>query len=614
MLSLDLATLQTHYASGSLQPTDLAALILDRIADCAAENIWITRVEDAMLMARAAELTALSAEMRAQLPLFGIPFAVKDNIDVAGLPTTAACPDFAYVPSVDAPVVAQLLAAGAMLVGKTNLDQFATGLVGTRSPYGACTNPLHPDYITGGSSAGSAAAVSAGLVSFALGTDTAGSGRVPAAFTNIVGLKPTRGLLSTRAVVAACRSLDCVSIFALTCADAERLLAIASSFDPNDPFARQPRPDQGQRRLIAGSFRMGIPDAESLAFFGNEAYAAAWDAALAQLSALGGSAESVPFAPFLETANLLYDGPWVAERFAAVGDFILNAPDAVLPTTRDIVLGGQAISAEDTFNAYYRLRALRQQLAPLWDTLDVLVVPTAGTIFTQGQVAEEPVLLNTQLGRYTNFVNLLDLAALAVPMGFTPAGLPFGVTLLAPAFEDRALLDLGRRVQAATALPLGATGLPLPISAEGESAPADDDFTDEYAPVAVFGLHLAGQPLNHQLTDLGGRLTYVGTTAPEYRFFALQGGGPEKPGAVLVTDGSGAAIELEVWEVPLANLGRFVRQIPPPLGYGTVKLASGEQVQGFICEGYGTATAQDITDYGGWRAYLAAQSKGPSTC
>ncbi len=450
--SLDLTALGHAYAANSVRPTQVAEALFARIAAHPDPNVWISRVPAADVLAQARRLENLAPAEAASLPLYGVPFAVKDNIDVAGMSTTAACPDFAFTPEKSATVVEKLIAAGALLIGKTNLDQFATGLVGVRSPYGPVSNPFNPDYISGGSSSGSAVAVSTGLVSFALGTDTAGSGRVPAGYTNTVGLKPTRGLISAAGVFPACRTLDCVSIFALTVDDAAAVLGVCEGEDPADAYsrARSPVPQ-------ADSWRYGVPRAEQLEFFGNDEYTRLYTEGLALLETLDGTRVEIDFAPLLAVANLLYEGPWVAERYAAVKAFFDARPDAFLPVIRAILEKAKTYSAADLFTAQYRLEALRREIAPLWERIDCLALPTAGTIYTIAQVQAEPLALNSNLGRYTNFANLLDLCALALPNGFQADGLPAGLTLLAPAFEEARLLAIGRVFQQRRGLPLGAT-------------------------------------------------------------------------------------------------------------------------------------------------------------
>ena len=586
--SFDLNSLADAYRQG-LTPSALIAEVARRCDACADPAVWIHRVADADLAARARELEHLGPDRR---PLYGVPFAVKDNIDVAGLPTTAACPAFAYTARATAPAVARLLAAGAILVGKTNLDQFATGLVGTRSPYGACRNPFDPRYIAGGSSSGSAVAVAAGLVSFALGTDTAGSGRVPAGFCNLVGVKPTPGLVSTRGVVPACRSLDCVSIFALCCDDGGAVLDVVADFDPADPFARRAGAPAGPLR------RLGVPRPEQLAFSGDADYARLYGEACRRLEALAIELRPVDFGPLLEAAALLYHGPWIAERYLAARDLLEDAPAALLPVTRSIIERGRDVTGAETFAGLYRLQALRRQAETMFAEVDGLVVPTAPTIWTEDEVADDPVGRNSLLGTYTNFVNLLDLAALAVPSGRRRDDLPFGITLIGPAFADRALLDLAGRYHATTGLGLGTGRVPVPAPRAAPPRP-------ERARIAVCGAHMEGLALNHELTDRGGRLVARTRTAACYRLYALPGGPPQRPG--LVRGADGAAIEVEVWELPLAAFGSLVQSVPAPLAIGTLTLADGRAVKGFVCEAHAAAGADDITRFGGWRRFLAGR-------
>jgi allophanate hydrolase len=453
--SLEIAALRGAFLGGEISATQLADRVLARIAQSDDPAIWISLSSESAVRDRARELDAdavADANTVARLPLFGIPFAVKDNIDVAGMPTTAGCPAFAYTPAETAPIVARLLAAGAVLLGKTNLDQFATGLVGTRSPYGAPRNPFNARFIPGGSSSGSAVAVAAGLVSFALGTDTAGSGRIPAAFNNLVGLKPTRGLLTTRGIVPACRSLDCVSIFALTAQDASAVFDVAAFYDADDPLARAP--DAAVAPRFGSRFRFGVPRWSDLEFFGDGAAAALFGAAIGILEKAGGTRVEVSFASFRDAGRLLYEGPWVAERLHATQTLLSENADAVLPVTRSILEDARRYSALDAFRAQYELAGLRRAADAEFRAVDVLLLPTAGTIYETAAVAAEPKRLNANLGLYTNFVNLLDLAAIALPAGFGESGLPFGISLIAPAFRDSALLDLGTRFQQIVGLPL----------------------------------------------------------------------------------------------------------------------------------------------------------------
>jgi allophanate hydrolase len=595
---LDLAALSGAYKSGTLTPTAVVADILARIGDRGDDKVWIHRLPPDELRAIARRLEGGGP---AGKPLYGIPFAVKDNIDLAGHPTTAACPAYAYVPRESAAVVQRLIDAGAIPIGKTNLDQFATGLNGTRSPYGSPASAINSDYISGGSSSGSAVAVAAGLVSFALGTDTAGSGRVPAQFNNIIGLKPTRGLLSTRGVVPACRSLDVVSILALSSDDARDVLAVAKGFDAADPFSRKEAPAVLPAQ-IKGT-RFGVPGAADLEFFGNTEGERLFGTAVERIQCLGGEVIEIDLTPFLEAARLLYDGPWIAERYVAIRDLIERQPDALLPVTREIIEAGAKPLAAEAFAASYRLEELRRATAPAWERMDALVIPTAARQYTIAEMLADPVRLNTDLGLYTNFMNLLDLAGVAIPAGFQNDGLAFGVTLVAPAFTETGLLALGDEFHRAQDLTLGALDHKLPPKRRASRSGAA-------VRVAVCGAHMAGLPLNWQLTERGGKLVVACRTSPNYRLYALPGGPPSRPG--LVRADKGRAIEVEVWELPTVAFGGFVDGIPAPLAIGTVELEHGERVKGFICEGYGTINAKDITELGGWRRYLSEGQLQPA--
>jgi allophanate hydrolase len=589
-LSID--HLLATYRNGTLTPSAVLGRIREQAQASRDDNIWIHRLSEAET---APYLEALAQRGPDNLPLYGIPFAIKDNIDLAGIPTTAACAEFAYTPSRSAFVVERLIAAGAVPLGKTNLDQFATGLVGTRSPWGAVHNAFDPRYLAGGSSSGSAVAVAKGLASFALGTDTAGSGRVPAAFNNLIGIKPTRGLLGTTGVVPACRSLDCVSVFALDCRDAAAVMAVAAACDPRDPYAREARPGPPVRER----FRVGIPRAEQLEFFGDDAAATLYQATVKRLIELGGESATIDLQPFLEAARLLYQGPWIAERYAAVEAFIETHGKAMLPVTRQIIAAGRSFGAVEAFKGLHQLQALRRTADEMLRTVDFVVTPTASTIYTIEAVNRDPVTLNSRLGYYTNFMNLLDCAAVAVPAGFRADGLPFGVTLFAPAFHDAALLQYAARLHHASGLTLGATGRPVP-------PPPDASVHDGLITLVVCGAHLQGLALNPQLTARGAHLVAATRTAPRYRLYAIAGGPPRRPGLVRVASG-GMAIEVEVWELPLAELGGFVAGIPAPLGIGTVELEDGAWHKGFICEPCALEDAVDITACGGWRAWLVRQ-------
>ncbi len=594
---LDIVSLRRRYLAGELHPLDVVQDILAHIGDDT-HHVWIHRLSFDEIKKY---VTALLDKDPATLPLYGIPFAIKDNIDLAGVPTTAGCAEYAYHPQRHATVVRNLINAGAIPIGKTNLDQFATGLNGTRSPYGVCRNAYDPDYISGGSSSGSAVAVALGQVSFSLGTDTAGSGRVPAAFNNLVGVKPTRGWLSTRGVVPACRSLDCVSLFALNTADAHSVLSVAAGYDEQDAYSRQML-THGFDFGLAKTFRFGVPRADQLQFFGNPEAAALFQKSVAAMQDSGGQKVEIDFLPFLKAARLLYERPWVAERYAAIREFFDARPESIHPVVREIIAGAKRFSAADAFDGMYKLEALRKEAALVWGKIDCMVTPTAGTIYRIDEMLADPIHLNANLGYYTNFMNLLDCAAVAVPAGFQSNGLPFGITLLAPAHQDVPLLHLAHRlIHSASSAGEGDSPIPtLPPEGEG--------LWQGRIRVAVCGAHLEGLPLNHQLTSRGAHRVASTKSSADYKLYALPGGPPYRPGMVRAKQGeSGSAIEVEVWEMAATEFGSFVAGIPSPLGIGTIRLAGGEKVQGFVCEQYAIADAEDITHFGGWRAYLASK-------
>jgi len=585
---------QSAYRNGAIT----ADIVLDLIdAYPADDNAWIARAGSSQLQAQLDELgerlAAVGGDM-AQLPLYGVPFAIKDNIDAAGWDTTAACPEFAYAPESDASVVSKLRAAGAILVGKTNLDQFATGLVGTRSPYGAVGNSFDPAYVSGGSSSGSASVVARGLVPFALGTDTAGSGRVPAGFNNIVGLKPTKGRLSNTGLVPACRTVDCISVFALTVADAERVAQVAAGYDASDAYSRA-NPNTAPV-AVGAQIKLAIP--AELEFFGDSQNQAVFEQAVERFEAMGAVISPVDFTPFNALADQLYFGPWVAERTVALEGMLEHQPEAINPVVRGIVENGRQYTACDAYKAEYLRAELSRRINDSLAGFDALLVPTSPTLRTLAEMAEEPVRYNSQFGYYTNFTNLADLSALALPAGLRADGLPSGITLLAPAWHDTALADLGKRWQANLGLNLGATGRSLPASGVPVQAPGS-------VRVAVVGAHLMGMPLNFQLTNRNAVLVEQTHTADSYRLYALPGTVPPKPG--LAKADSGRSIIVELWDMPLARFGEFVAEIPAPLGIGNVVLADGRSVKGFICEPWALADALDITEFGGWRAFIASR-------
>ncbi len=591
----DMPSLLQCYADNALSPTEMVEIIHAEIQKDP-DHAWITTLPLASLQVYARKV---EAQGMAALPLYGVPFAIKDNIDLASIPTTAACPAFAYTPARSATVVQKLIDAGAIPIGKTNLDQFATGLNGTRSPYGACRNAFNPEYISGGSSSGSAVTVAKGQVCFSLGTDTAGSGRVPAAFNNLIGYKPTKGWLSANGMVPACRSLDTVSIFAHTAADAARILTISAAYDAEDRYSRE-REGHGFDFGAAPRFRFGIPRQQQLKFFDNHDSERLFNDAVAHMRVLGGEAIEIDFEPFLEAARLLYEGPWVAERYAAMQSFFELHSDQIITPVREIIATAKQRSAADAFNGIYQLRRIKQQADQIWTQVDCLLTPTAGTIYSIQTMQQDPVHLNTNLGYYTNFMNLLDYAAVAVPAGFQSDGLPFGITLAAPAHQDEPLLHLAHRLQQVYSLPLGATGIALPRDISFPAASRSGQVR-----ITVCGAHLSGLPLNEQLTSRQGQLVTSTTTSSNYKLYALPGPSPLRPGLIRVNENEqGTTIEVEVWELPAREFGGFVANIPAPLGIGTITLANGETVQGFLCERYAVGNATDISHLGGWRNYL----------
>ncbi|GAB6040696.1 allophanate hydrolase [Endothiovibrio diazotrophicus] len=573
-MKLTIDALLAAYRNGETTPREVAAGIVERAAGLADHNLWITPPSLELMEPWLARLDGLDP---ASLPLYGIPFAIKDNIDLTGVPTSAGCAAFTYTPERSAFVVERLIEAGALPVGKANLDQFATGLVGVRSPWGATRNAFNPDYLSGGSSSGSAVAVAKGLAAFSLGTDTAGSGRVPAAFNNLVGIKGTRGWLSTSGVVPACRTLDCVTVFAHTVSDARAVTAVAGCYDDDDPYARLMAPGVAARPR----FIFGVPREDQLEFFGDAEMERLFTEQVVKLESLGGEAVAIDFQPFLDAARLLYEGPWVAERYAAVQPLIESNPEALLPVTRAIIEPAAQAGAVAAFQAQYRLAELKRQADRELHTVDFIVTPTAGTIYTIAEVEADPIRLNANLGYYTNFMNLLDLAAVAVPAGLGANGLPYGVTLVGPACDDAALADYAARL--------------LGEEETGEGG--------RWMRLAVCGAHMAGLPLNHQLAERGARLLERTSTAPNYRFYALPGGPPKRPGLVRVEEGGGA-VEVELWELPESAFGSFMALVPAPLAIGSVELADGGLEKGFLCESAALDGAEEITALGGWRNYL----------
>jgi allophanate hydrolase len=560
--------------------------------DVGHQGIWITLVPEEELNRQLASLE-VRRKRGDPLPLSGVPFAVKDNIDVAGLPTTAACPAFSYVPAESAPVVQRILDAGAVLMGKTNLDQFASGLCGDRTPYGIARNAFAEDRIAGGSSSGSAAAVARGLVSFALGTDTAGSGRVPAACNNIVGLKPTLGRLSTRGVVPACRSLDCVSIMALSAADAWRVLNVMNG---------APVPS-----AASGPKVFAVPVEEDLLFYGDEGQAQAFRQAMADLENLGWQRQEIDFRPFAEVGNLLYDGPWLAERLAGIEEFVAQHADKLHPVTRGILAGGVHYRAVDVFRGTARLAELRTVCLRVFETAAFLIVPGVPTIPTLDQAVGDSVGWSRRFGYYTNFANLLGLAAVTVPTGFTPTGLPVGITVLGPGGSEEALCRFADAWQRQRDLELGKTGTRLRAPASWSPALAKETAKDTVR-VSVAGAHLRGEPLHPALLQFGAQFVRAARTAHGYRFMAFMDLKPPRPG--LLRDAAAAGgIAVELYDLPMEGFGRLVASVAPPLSIGTVELDDGSKVKGFLCESAAAAQARDITADGGWIAFRNARKE-----
>ena len=596
-MTTTVAELVAAHRSGAVALADTMRRVYQRIREVNDPAIFISLREEEDTLADAAHLQGGDRS----LPLYGIPIAVKDNIDVAGLPTTAACPAFSYAPESDAEAVARLKRAGAIIIGKTNLDQFATGLVGMRSPYGMPRNSLRGDLVSGGSSSGSAVAVARGIVPIALGTDTAGSGRVPAGLNNIVGLKPSLGLISTSGVVPASRSLDCVSIFALTVEDAFAALDAIAGHDAHDPFSR--RFPSGLLAEIPTGVRIGVPRSEDKLFFGDETARRGFALAEKIARDLGAKLTEIDLTPFFRAARLLYEGAWVAERTAAVGDFIAKHPDTVHPVTRGIISQGEGKSAVDAFRGFYRLQELRAQSYAALADLDALMVPTMPRPVTVSEIEADPIGPNSQLGTYTNFANLLDLAGIAVPIALSGDGTPFGMTLLGHPGRDAALASIGRAMHARTGLTLGALGAPQPaLSALTPGLRAGE------VALAVIGAHMSGMQLNGELVTHGARLLEATSTSPDYRLFALDGT-PARPGLLRVAAGAGTSIALETWALSTEAFGAFVASVPSPLSIGTVTLRDGSVVKGFLVEAQGVVGARDISEFGGWRAYLAQAAR-----
>ncbi|MDG1066818.1 MAG: allophanate hydrolase [Sulfitobacter sp.] len=591
-LPFTLTALREAYAAGT-HPADVIDEIFRRLDAVNDPGIFIHLCDREDLRAQADALGDYDPDM----PLWGIPFAAKDNIDVAGIETTAACPAYAYTPQADAFVIANLRAAGALMIGKTNLDQFATGLVGVRTPYGAPLNSVDPQIVPGGSSGGSGVIVGHGIVTFSLGTDTAGSGRVPAALNNIVGLKPTLGALSASGVVPACRSIETVSIFALTVDDAYAAFAAARGFDAADAYAK--RLTHEPLTVPSKPLRVGVPDAATIEFFGDTVQQAAFDRDVALLKATGAEIDYISFEPLYAIARMLYEGAWVAERYTVIEELLQRDQDAIHPVTRQIITHAESMSAADAFRGMYRLAELKRAAEPLLEGLDLLCVPTIPTIYSVADLEADPVTPNSNNGTYTNFVNLLDMCGIAVPTAPRSDGRPGSVTLLAGAGQDALAASVARRFELACKRNMGATAHPVP------TPPALPEAVSDQIELAVCGAHMTDLPLNWQLTDLGATFVRKAQTTAEYKFYALAGGPPARPGLVRSDAADAGSVAVEVWSLPKVAFGQFMAGIPAPLGIGTVALSDGASVKGFICEASGAKGATDITHIGDWRAYLA---------
>ncbi len=591
-LDLSIQGLQQHYLQQDFSPRQLIDQLLSLYPEDD-HHVWIYKLNRDELEPY---LDALEKQDIATLPLYGIPFAIKDNIDLADIDTTAGCETYRYRAEVHATVVERLVQAGAIPMGKTNLDQFATGLVGTRSPWGPCKNAFNPDYISGGSSSGSAVATALGQVSFALGTDTAGSGRVPAALNNLIGLKPTRGLISCAGVVPACQSLDCVSIFALTADDANTLLNVAEGYDEKDPFSRHNHFDNSHRRygLNQTSKILGVPQLKDLEFFGDENSRDLFNQAISDLKQLGHTIVEIDIQPLLKAARLLYEGPWISERYVAIEEVIENQPEALLPVINSLISKGREFTASDAYKAMYQLSQYQHSKQKIFSAIDALITPTIPTVYTIEQVQSDPIQLNSNLGTYTNFMNLLDLCAVAVPAGFLPSGVGFGITLQAPAFHDSFLLPLVNSWCQYQQFNPGMSKLPLSPSVSIQDSYAED------VDLVVCGAHLEGMPLNWQLTERKAQKIRLTHTSACYSLYAMEDGRP----ALFRDEETGTAIEVEIWRMKKADLGSFVTDIPAPLGIGKVELCDGRWLTSFIAEPRAKEGAQDISNLGAWRCYI----------
>ncbi len=591
-IPLTLSSLQAAY-EGGIAPSVIIEQVYSRIEEVADPGIFIHLIAKEDVLTAAEKLGPYDPSK----PLWGVPFAVKDNIDAAGCPTTAACPAYEYEAAEDAFVVARLKEAGALLIGKTNLDQFATGLVGVRSPYQPPKNAINSDLVPGGSSSGSAVAVAQGVVAFSLGTDTAGSGRIPAGLNNIVGLKPSLGAFSATGVVPACRTLDTISVFALDVPDVYKVFQVAAAYDPEDSYSRML--PKGAMEAAPPVLKIGIPDENSLKFFGDALQEKAFKRDLDLLQAMGAEIIHVDFTPFFDVANMLYEGAWVAERYTTIEDLLKRDPEAIHPVTTAIISKAKEFSSADVFRGFYKLQDLKRAAEPLLSAVDLFCVPTVPRFYSVADLDKDPVTPNSNLGTYTNFVNLMDMCALSVPTDDRGDGLPGGLTLIAGAGKDAYLAGIGANIHQTASCLMGATGWPLlPLDLSPDMSSDADEIE-----LAVCGAHMAGLPLNHQLTDRGGRFVRTAATSADYQFYALAGAPPARPGLVRVGEAQGEEIALEIWSLPKSEVGSFLEGIPSPLGIGTISLQDGNSVKGFLCESWATEQAEDITPLKSWRLY-----------
>ncbi|MGG4481942.1 allophanate hydrolase [Paenibacillus illinoisensis] len=571
---MSISALRTGYLRGSFTPAEVVESIIERAKDTEDYHVWITRPSRERITPYLEKLQHLSIT---EYPLWGIPFAIKDNIEVQGWPVTAGCPEFSSVSEQYAIVVERLIAAGAIPVGKTNLDQFATGLVGTRSPYGETCNALRPELISGGSSSGSAVAVALGQAAFSLGTDTAGSGRIPAALHGLVGYKPAVGAWPSTGLVPACRSIDCITVFTHELEDAVSVDRIVRGPHAEDAFSKT-RP-LGPTRAPA---KWLLPKGE-LTFFGPfaEAYETAWQAAKQALLQSGVYVDEVDISMLQEAAALLYEGPLVAERWADLEMFAQQHPGALFPVTEKVLRTGgkDTFTAAALFRAQHRLAEIRRSTAE-WLHNAVLVLPTCGGTWTREQVQQDPIQTNSHMGLYTNHCNLLDLSAIAVPAGKAAEDLPFGITLFTLPEQEASMVEAARIFE-----------------------PHHNRLL-----VAVCGLHMRGMSLEPQMTGLGAFFVEETRTAPEYRLYKLNTS-PAKPGLVHTLE-EGTSIDLELWSMPLSSFGSFTAAIPAPLGIGKIMLQDGRVVSGFICEASAAQNAVDMSHLGGWRNIVAGDAVG----